>query len=65
MSVPTKNMSNKPTGIRRGEMAFIVAIVIGLVLGIAIKRVRLGLLLGLVIGGMIAFLGWITIKKRD
>ena len=58
-------MSNKPTGIRRGEMAFIVAIVIGLALGILIKRVRLGLLLGLVIGGMIAFLGWITIKKRD
>ena len=56
-------MNEKGKGIRRGEMAFIVAIVIGLVLGVLIKRVRLGLLLGIVIGGSIAFLGWMNIKK--
>ena len=56
-------MADKSKGIRRGEMAFMVAIVIGLVLGILIKRVRLGLLLGLIVGGMIVFLGWIAIKK--
>ncbi|RYY56445.1 MAG: hypothetical protein EOO09_06680 [Chitinophagaceae bacterium] len=55
----------KGKGIRRGEMAFIVAIVMGLVLGMLIKRVRLGLLLGLVVGSMIVFLGWISIKRRD
>ena len=57
-------MSEKGAGIRRGEMAFIVAIIIGLVLGVLIKRVRLGLLLGVVIGGSIAFLGWVNIKNR-
>lgn len=48
---------NKP-GIRRGEMAFLFAIVLGLLLGLAIKRVRIGILLGLIIGGAIVFLGW-------
>ena len=41
----------KPS-IRRGEMAFIFAIILGLVLGILIKKVRLGILLGLIIGGV-------------
>ena len=57
-------MDEPKKGIRRGEMAFIIAIIIGLALGILIKRVRLGLLLGLVVGSMIVFLGWISIKKR-
>lgn len=48
---------NKPS-IRRGEMAFIFAIIIGLVLGILIKRIRIGILLGLIIGGAIVFLAW-------
>lgn len=48
---------NKPS-IRRGEMAFLFAIVLGLLLGLAIKRVRIGILLGLIIGGAIVFLGW-------
>jgi hypothetical protein len=56
---------HKPS-IRRGETAFIFAIIIGLVLGILIKRVRLGILLGIVIGGTIVFLGWTRAnKKRD
>jgi len=41
---------------RRGEMAFIVAIILGLALGIFIKRVPLGLLLGIGIGIAIVFL---------
>ncbi len=50
-------VSKKPS-IRRGEMAFIFAIILGLVLGILIKRARLGIILGLVIGFVIVFLGW-------
>jgi hypothetical protein len=54
------------SGIRRGEMAFIFAIVLGLILGILIKRVRLGILLGLIIGGVIVLLGLpcIPTKKK-
>ena len=53
----------KPS-IRRGEMAFIFAIIIGLVLGILIKRVRLGIILGLVLGSVIVLLGWLRINKK-
>ena len=53
----------KPS-IRRGEMAFIFAIILGLVLGILIKRVRLGIILGLVLGAVIVFLGWQRVNKK-
>jgi hypothetical protein len=53
----------KPS-IRRGEMAFIFAIILGLVVGILIKRVRIGILLGLALGGAIVFLGWARINKK-
>jgi hypothetical protein len=53
----------KPS-IRRGEMAFIFAILLGLAVGILIKRVRIGILLGLVLGGAIVFLGWTRMNKK-
>lgn len=53
----------KPS-IRRGEMAFIFAIVIGLIIGILIKRVRIGILIGLVLGFCIVLLGWSRVTKR-
>ncbi len=53
----------KPS-IRRSEMAFLFAIVIGLVVGILIKRIRIGILLGLVLGGLIVFTGWLRVNKR-
>ena len=49
---------------KRGDMAFIFAIVIGLVVGVLIKKVRVGILLGLVIGSMIVFTGWLR-NSRD
>jgi len=49
---------------KRGEMAFIFAIIIGLLLGILIKRVRLGLLLGVLLGSFIVFTGWLRTTKR-
>ena len=55
---------NKPSA-RRGEAAFIFAIVLGLALGILIKRVRLGIILGLIIGGAIVFLGWTRVNKNN
>ena len=57
------NETKKPS-LRRGEMAFIFAIILGLVLGILIKRVKLGIILGLVIGVAIVFLGWTRVNKK-
>jgi hypothetical protein len=54
----------KKPSLRRGEMAFIFAIILGLVLGILIKRVKLGIILGLVIGVAIVFLGWTRVNKK-
>ena len=50
--------------VRRGEMAFIFAIILGLVLGILIKRVRLGIILGLILGSVIVLLGWLRVNKK-
>lgn len=43
--------------VRRGELAFIFAIVLGLLLGLLIKRVRIGLIIGVGLGLIIVFLG--------
>ena len=56
--------TEKKSGIRRGEMAFIVAIILGLVLGVLIKKVRLGILLGLIVGGTIVLLGWLRSTRK-
>lgn len=53
---------SKPS-VRRGEMAFIFAIILGLVLGILIKKVKLGIILGLIIGGAIVLLGWLRVRR--
>lgn len=50
---------------KRGDMAFIFAIIIGLVVGVLIKKVRLGILLGLVIGSMIVFTGWLRNSRKN
>jgi len=57
------SQTKKPS-LRRGEVAFIFAIILGLVLGILIKRVRLGIILGLVLGAAIVFLGWTRVNKK-
>ena len=49
---------------KRGETAFIFAIVLGLLLGFAIKRIRLGLLIGLGLGLFIVFTGAMRSTKR-
>ena len=54
----------KKPDVGRGEMAFIVAIVIGLVVGILIKRVRIGILIGLVLGILIVLTGWLRTKRK-
>jgi F0F1-type ATP synthase assembly protein I len=51
-------------GIRRGEMAFIFAIVLGLLLGTLIKRIRIGLIIGVVLGLLIVFTGLLRSTKR-
>ena len=49
---------------KRGELAFIVAIVLGLLLGLFIKRIRVGLLVGMVLGLLIVFSGALRSTKR-
>jgi hypothetical protein len=50
--------------VRRGEMAFIFAIVLGLALGIIIKKIRIGILIGLVLGIMIVLTGWLRSTRK-
>jgi hypothetical protein len=57
------NDQRKPN-VRRGEMAFIFAIVLGLLLGIFIRRIRVGLLIGMVLGLLILFTGLLRSTKR-
>ena len=54
----------KKPDVRRGEMAFIFAIVIGLVVGILIKRVKIGILIGLVLGFVIVLTGWLRTTRK-
>ena len=42
-------MAAKQTGLRKGEVAYIIAIVLGLVIGILIKRIRVGAMIGVVL----------------
>ncbi len=53
----------KPS-VRRGEMAFIFAIVIGLVVGVLIKRVKVGILIGIVLGFVIVLTGWLRTTRK-
>jgi hypothetical protein len=53
----------KPS-IRRGEMSFIFAIILGLALGIMIKKVRIGILIGLILGITILFTGWLRTNRK-
>ena len=53
----------KPS-VRRGEMAFIFAIVIGLVVGILIKRVKVGILIGIALGLLIVVTGWLRTTRK-
>ncbi len=50
---------------KRGDMAFIVAIIIGLAVGVLIKKVRLGIILGLMLGTIIVFTGWLRSTRKN
>ena len=54
---------NKPS-LRRAEMAFVFAIVLGLILGIFIKKIRVGMLIGVVIGLLILMTGWLRTTRK-
>jgi hypothetical protein len=57
-------MAQQKPDVRRGEMAFIFAIVLGLAVGIMIKKVRIGILIGLVLGIMIVLTGWLRSTRK-
>ena len=49
---------------KRGEVAFIFAIVLGLVLGIFIRRIKIGLMIGIALGLVIVFLGMLRSANK-
>lgn len=56
--------TGKQPSVKRGEMAFIFAIVLGLALGIMIKKIRIGILIGLVLGFVIILTGWLRTTRK-
>lgn len=57
-------MEKRRPDIRRSEMAFGFAIVLGLALGIMIKKIRVGILIGLVLGLVIVLTGWLRTARK-
>jgi hypothetical protein len=57
-------MAQQKPDVRRGEIAFIFAIILGLAVGILIKKVRIGILIGLVLGIIIVLTGWLRTKRK-
>jgi F0F1-type ATP synthase assembly protein I len=49
---------------KRGEMAFIFAIVLGLALGIFIRRIRVGIIIGIVLGLLVIFTGLLRSSRK-
>ncbi|MFI5133382.1 MAG: hypothetical protein ACHQEB_03545 [Chitinophagales bacterium] len=49
---------------KRGEVAFIFAIILGLMLGIFIRRIKVGILFGLALGLVIVFLGLLRSSRK-
>ena len=50
--------------VRRGEMAFVFAIVLGLALGFIVKNIRIGILIGLIMGIIIVLTGWLRSTRK-
>jgi hypothetical protein len=50
--------------VRRGEVAFIFAIVLGLLLGIFIRRIKIGILVGIALGLLIVFSGLLRSSRK-
>ena len=57
-------MAEQKPDARRGEMAFLVAIVLGVLLGVFIKRIRVGLMIGIALGLLIVFTGLLRSTRR-
>lgn len=57
-------MTDKKPDARRGEMAFLFAIVLGVLLGVFIKRIRVGLMIGIALGLLIVFTGLLRSSRR-
>ncbi len=57
-------VNERKPSVRRGEMAFMFAIVLGLLLGILIKRVRVGILIGMALGILIVLTGWLRTTRK-
>ena len=59
------DMSNeKKPDVRRGEIAFVFAILLGLAIGIMVRRVRIGIIIGLILGLMIVLTGWLRTTRK-
>lgn len=57
-------MAEKTKGLRKSEVAYLVAIVLGLVIGALIKRVRIGIFISLALCLVIALSGWFRFTRK-
>ena len=57
-------MGEPKPDVKRGEMAFIFAMVLGLALGLLVKRIKVGILIGLALGSLIVLTGWLRSTRR-
>ncbi|MBK6936106.1 MAG: hypothetical protein IPH18_03915 [Chitinophagaceae bacterium] len=51
------------TGLRSGEVAFMIAIALGLAIGILIKRIRIGIFLAFILCLLIVLSGWFRFTR--
>ncbi len=57
-------MVEKKQGLRKGEVAYIFAIVLGLIIGVLIKRIKVGIMIGLVLCVLMALSGWVRFTRK-
>jgi hypothetical protein len=56
--------NQQKTGLRKGEIAYMLAIVLGLIIGILIKRIKIGIMIGVVLCFVIGVSGWIRLTRK-
>jgi hypothetical protein len=57
-------MTERKPDVKRGEMAFMFAIVLGLIIGILVKRIRIGIIIGIILGLLIVFSGLLRSPRK-
>ena len=57
-------MPEQTKGLRKGEVAYIIAIVLGLLIGFLVKKIRVGVFISLALCLVIALSGWFRFTRK-